>query len=90
LNIVGRESLEPRDRQLPQPREEIAFLVFEVTTHRGELEVRVSVDEPGQDNGFPEILDTKFRKPLDDLGARTDAGDSLSFNRHCTIFDWRS
>jgi hypothetical protein len=36
-----RHALESRDRQLSQPRKEVSLLVFEITAHRGEFEMRV-------------------------------------------------
>ena len=45
----------------------------------------MSINETGQKNGFTEILNTKLRKPFDDLSPTTNTNDALVFNRHRTV-----
>src|SRR3712207_7371419 len=55
-----------------QPREEVALLAFEEAAHGRQLQVRVAVDEAGQDGGLAELLDARAREPLDDFLARSE------------------
>src|SRR5215204_4808295 len=77
----------PRHSQLSQPCKKISLLVFKIAAHRGELQMRVQVNETGKDDRLAERFNLEIRKLRDDLGAWTNAGDALSRDGDSTVLD---
>src|SRR6185503_10816877 len=75
--VIGCHSFESRNGEFPEPRKEVAFLVFEIAAHCCEFQMSVSVDESRKDDGLAERFFLESRKPLSDLSLTTNAGNKI-------------
>ena len=84
FQVVGSQLLQPSNCQFLQPGEEVGLFVFQKAAHCGQFQVRMGIDQAGDDCCLAQVVNCRPGEFMGQRGAAADGNDPVSVNRNRT------